>query len=347
MRVFKKPLVALFVVVLSGCGAVGVKDNLVVLDEDFFHTTEKVGSAGFISTKEQDYPALIAAYGQINGEVPQGFSLAPRANIIPEFMLNEPLVKKIVNSSYSSLIEGSESSIDITNGDIESFVAMSAKNYGAEKGLGKSSDSAIHKIIKKYLITYYSDAKNGFIDREGTVYKRPEIKTSIGNDIITAVALITLEGVFDGILNVPVYIDDAGLYQTAKGLEPTVHKLNFASPEKIVLKGKDGITKFELKAIRYLSGLASDQSKALSGLVVRAFGDLEIGFVIGGHFSFGDNDTLAKLLDTVFEVSSKRIVEAGAYKGFSKLTHGSNGFTTSESMNTGATELLETIENMN
>jgi len=209
---------------------------------------------------------------------------------------------------------------------------MTAKNYGAEKGIGLTDDSAIHKIIKQYLITYYSDSKNGYVDREGAVYKRPEIKTSIGNDIITAVALIALEGVFDGILNVPVYKDASGKFQTAKGVEPTVHKLKFTNAEEIVSKGNDGITELELKAIRYLSGLASDQSKALSGLVVRAFGDLEIGFVIGGHFSFGDNDTLAKLLDTIFEVSSKRIVEAGAYKGFSKPTHGTSELTAAETM---------------
>lgn len=133
-------------------------------------------------------------------------------------------------------------------------------------------------------------------------------------------ALIALEGLFDGILEVSVYTDGDEQYQTAKGLEPTVHKLQFARTEKLVPDGTDGIDGLELKGIRYLSGLASDQSKVLSGLAIRAFGDLEIGFAVGGHFSFGDNDTLAKVLDTIFEVASKRIVEASAYDGFRKLT---------------------------
>ena len=124
-------------------------------------------------------------------------------------------------------------------------------------------------------------------------------------------------------LDVPVYVEGEGenkTYQTKGGREPSVHRLKRAGEETIVADGQDGIDKYELMAIRYLSSLAADQSRLVSGAVYRMFGGLEIGFLVGGDFSFGDNETLANVLDTTFEVSSKRIVEAAAYSGFKRRT---------------------------
>lgn len=337
-------LLAIMIVTVYGCGKVNVKENLITLDRGYFPDTPTVETQGISTENKREHPSLRSAYRQIHGEPAQEFS-TESINVLPAFMLDEPLVKKIVDATYRSLIERSETAIDITIGDIKRFAFMTAKNYGPAS-IFRDDGSRTHEIIKKYLITYYSDTENGFVDREGTVYKRPEIRTDIGNDIITTVALIALEGLFDGILEVPVYTDGDDQYQTAKGLEPTVHKLQFARAEKLVRDRTDGIDKLELRGIRYLSGLASDQSKVLSGLAIRAFGDLEIGFGVGGHFSFGDNDTLAKVLDTIFEVASKRIVEASAYDGFSKLT-----WETSETLElggaqSGAITLLQDLGNM-
>jgi len=116
-------------------------------------------------------------------------------------------------------------------------------------------------------------------------------------------------------------------------------QLKYVGEETIVAEGQDGINVYELKAIRYLSSLAADQSRLVSGAAYRMFGNLEIGFVIGGDFSFGDNDTLAKVLDTTFVVSSKRIVEAAAYKGFKRPTE-----RTTPSPNTPAARLIADLK---
>jgi hypothetical protein len=123
-------------------------------------------------------------------------------------MANNNLVKKLVRSSHDSLLEGKKSSTDISLADIKDFYKMTKLHYGPESVVAESvvdRKRRTHQIIKQYLIQYYSDTKDGFVDRDGAVYKRPEIKTSIGNDIITSVALIVLEGLFDSILNdIPV-----------------------------------------------------------------------------------------------------------------------------------------------
>lgn len=345
MKIRNLLLAAIAVTSITGCGTVNIQNNLVTLEKGYFTTTVSKETQLFLDEKSQEYPSLIAAYNQIHGSTPQGFVITRETKVLPEFMLNESLVKKIIDASYGSLIELRELSVDITKNDIESFVSMTVKNYGAES-VTKDIASDTDEIIKKYLITYYSDTKDGFIDREGAVYKRPEIKNSIGNDVITAVVQILLEGLFDGILDVPVYTDDKDKFQTEKGVEPTVHKLKFTKAEKLVTDGSSGIDKLELKAIRYLSGLASDQSKTLSGATIRAFGDLEIGFVVGGHFSIGDNDTLSKILDTVFEVSSKRIVEAGAYQGFKKLTWKDRASLVEQQDQSESIRLVQTIDGM-
>ena len=303
----------LSVITLVGCGGVDVEDNLVTLKPGYFNEAAATKS-DMACPYEKRHPELANAKSQIDGDTATQAGQQPLSG----FLLSESLVRKIVASSFDAICHDKELTADITQSDMEEYVSMLVKNYGAEREHG-IAESRVDNIVRQYLITYYSDTKNGFVDREGTAYKRPEIKTSIGNDIITAVILVSLEGILDGILKVPVYVDSNGKFQTANGVEPTVHKLKFTGQEPIVGQGQEGIDELELKAIRYLSGLAADQSKTLSGLVVRAFGDLEVAFVVGGHFSFGDNDTFAKVLDTFFEVLAKRIVEAKAYYGFSNL----------------------------
>ena len=112
----------------------------------------------------------------------------------------------------------------------------------------------------------------------------------------------------------PVFYTDAGLATpvTATGAEPTAAALGHA-PRRAV--GDDQrITKSEAQAIQYFAGLGAEQSKTLAGIAVRLFGDLELSFVIGGHFSFGDNDTLAEVADTFFERSSRRLIESRAHR---------------------------------
>src|SRR5438094_922107 len=76
------------------------------------------------------------------------------------------------------------------------------------------------------------------------------------------------------------------------------------------------VTLREARAIQVFSGMAADRSGAISSALVRSFGGAELSVVIGGKFSIGDNETLAKVVDTWVEATSRRLAEAVFYKQF-------------------------------
>jgi hypothetical protein len=82
-------------------------------------------------------------------------------------------------------------------------------------------------------------------------------------------------------------------------------------------KAKGQITHDELKVIRYLSGLAGDQAKTVAGLVLKSIGGVDVGpvFVLG-QFSFGNNSTLMKTVEAIFEGVARRVAEHTAYELF-------------------------------
>ncbi|MBN1125483.1 MAG: hypothetical protein JXA82_10780 [Sedimentisphaerales bacterium] len=312
MRLYKYTYILIVSAMLTGCSSsVKVNDNLVTLNRNAYFNgpLAKTGAE-----HNNIYKNLLIAYEEIGNKGKGG------NEILSPSMAKNPLIVKMITAAYEFSVPRVSSKIkprDISTKNIEEFTTLLRSHYGA--GLTKDAeDSDVQEIIKYYLLAYYSDDK-GFIDREGAVYKRPEIKNKIGNDVITTVVAIFLEALFDGTLKVPVF------YTNPKEITSTAYRFikddkELEAKGKIVEIGKEGIDKYELKAIRYLSGLAADQSKILSGAAVRLFGDLELGFVIGGHFSFGDNDTFAKIMDTIFEISSKRLAEAAAYELFYDLT---------------------------
>lgn len=336
-------ILCIFSVFSMGCASVNVKRNLVTLDEDFFSDDKDE----IVISSSGENMKLEAAYRQVTNpalESTGGVKFTQKSleahnieNPLPSYLLNEPLIKKIVITAHEALVKKRTSELDITKDDISSMTRMLNHNFRAIRSdnLTKASVTAVdstketHKRLLSYLSAYYSGEK-GFVNREGTVFKRPEIKYSIGNDVITAVVAISLECLLDSLVHTPVYIIEKGgetKFQTIGGAQPSFDVYETRDANKpavyrtlLVEKGAPGIEARELKAIRFLSGLAGDQSKTISGAVYRAIGGLDIGFVLLGKFSFGDNDTLAKILDTAFEIASKRIVEEGAYRGFMKLS---------------------------
>ena len=314
MKVQKALLLCSVALIVGGCASVKLKDHLVTLDHGYFSDQHIKREIASIDASQE----LVKAYEQITAPT------ARTAQPLPTYLANDPLIKKLIIAAYEALVKRRDSSVEVTRGDLSGTISMLKTKFAvtADANATAKSDSTkkVDKIIQQYLTAYYSDTKNGYINREGTVFKRPEIKNSIGNDVITAVVAIILEGLFDGLLGNPVYVDKDDKFQTSEGREPSAHKYKHAKPQTIVERGKEGIDDLELKAIRYLCGLAGDQSKTLSGAAYRSFGGMTLSLVIGGKFSFGDNDTLAKVLDTAFEVASKRIVEEGARRGFEQLT---------------------------
>lgn len=122
-------LVVVTTIAVVGCGKVNVKENLITLDRGYFPDTPTVETLGVSTENRREHPSLRSAYRQIHDDATQEFS-TESINVLPAFMLDEPLVKKIVDATYHSLIETSETAIDITIGDIKRFAFMTAKNYG-------------------------------------------------------------------------------------------------------------------------------------------------------------------------------------------------------------------------
>lgn len=335
-------ILCIFSVFSTGCASVNVKKNLITLDENFF--SDDKDKIALSSSGEN--MKLEAAYRQVTNPnfkstdyvkfTQKSLEAHNIENPLPSYLVNEPLIRKIVITAREALVKERTTELDITKDDISSMTRMLNHNFRAmsSDNLTKASITAVdstketHKRLLSYLSAYYSGEK-GFVNREGTVFKRPEIKYSIGNDVITAVVAISLECLLDSLVHTPVYIIEKGgetKFQTIGGAQPSfdLYETRDNKPPvyrtPIVEQGNPGIEAGELKAIRFLSGLAGDQSKTISGAAYRAIGGVDFGFVLLGKFSFGDNDTLAKILDTAFEIASKRIVEEGAYRGFMKLT---------------------------
>lgn len=309
---------------LLGCSSADMSMDLVTLNQDYFGHKAK-------GLEDDSLGRLHNAYKQVKKIRSKGDGNAGLRSVnqdpLPKFLADDPVVSKVVIAAFESLSKEQKTTTTVTKEDAERFIVTVARNFGArgddKQKAERGKEKEVFRIIERYLIWYYCDNVNGFVDREGTVYKTPEFKGSIDNDVIVAVVGIVLEGVFDGLLDVPVYVKVKGeekKYETKNGKEPSVHRLKRAGEETIVADGQNGIDEYELMVIRYLSSLAADQSKLVSGAAYRMFGGLEIGFVVGGDFSFGDNETLAKVIDTTFEVSSKRVVEAAAYSGFKRRT---------------------------
>jgi hypothetical protein len=167
--------------------------------------------------------------------------------------------------------------------------------------------------------TYYSAfIKGEFVDRFGTKLSKPEIKGSIGNDVITATLTVFLEAVADSQLRTPLIYKlnekKERVYLTSPKAKPTsaghVEEILMLTPEQSEMCG---ITEKEAGVITYLSNLAADKSALVNGVIFESFGGMELSLVIGGRFSIGDNKTLAGVVKTFVETASRRGSERLAY----------------------------------
>ena len=69
----------------------------------------------------------------------------------------------------------------------------------------------------------------------------------------------------------------------------------------------------------FFSELAAEQGEVVSGMILESFGGGEAGFVVAGHFSVGDNKTLATIVKTFFEHLFRRASTHALYEAFLRL----------------------------
>ena len=319
--IFLRFFSASVLLLLCGCASIRVDENLAVPGTSFFPPNAVVRGAAL---KAAETTPLAQAFEQVSASRGSRTDTKALTNgPLPQFLVDEQLIAKLVAVAHQAANGGSVPHMAIERKDVESFantlnatlLATSQDRKITPADAGKRTT----QLIQRYLREYYSG--DGFVDREGAQFKRPEIKTSVGNDVITAVLGITLEAVFDSILPTSVFYvskDGKQVWQTDGNRRPTAVAVNSALAKELGSSGS--ITAKELKAVRYISGLAADRSKALSGAAYRSFGGADIGIVVAGKFSIGDNETLAKMFDTTFEIAAKRISEEVAIRGFAGMT---------------------------
>lgn len=181
--------------------------------------------------------------------------------------------------------------------------------------------------IEAFLVEYYTAYYNGnFVDRVGGKLSRPSIGLKLTNELIAGALHVGLEAISDWVIvacpniKAPVVWSHAKPeveWHTADGNRPTLvritQKLQMLDPDadpptaypRVVETLKDpgtaGITKAKLDAVRLAAGYASDVAGFVSDLVLRTIGAVELGFIVLGKLSIGDNDTFSKLVQTGFD----------------------------------------------
>lgn len=196
-----------------------------------------------------------------------------------------------------------------------------------------------------FLGGYLAAYTNGkFVARDGTPFSKPGIDSSkhtISNDTITAFVSVVGEAIIDDFfyrhracLKFPIVVapdtepgtlkwltagDGVPTFARVLGLSEGSSTADITDELKglveLAPKADDetgGIGPKKLKLIRLVGGVAGDEGKLVSGLIVRNFGGLHFGQFAFGKWSIGDNETLSKVAETVFELLLKRTNESVA-----------------------------------
>ena len=243
--------------------------------------------------------------------------------LLPRAIYREDALNKLLDVTKASVKDEVVSDVRFSPREIMSFAQKAAQTFTLPQKVGEpalfaaanSDPSASDKMVRAYLVAYQ---QGKFVTRDGVALARPDFKGGIGNPTITGFLTVVLEAMFDAKLRVPVFFekDDKGSQKwlNAKGKTPTA--ATWDQTLAMEATAQTNVTLREARAIQVFSGMAADRSGAISSALVRSFGGAELSVVIGGKFSIGDNETLAKVVDTWVEATSRRLAEAVFYKQF-------------------------------
>ncbi len=169
---------------------------------------------------------------------------------------------------------------------------------------------------------YYRHYIRGeFVTRFGKKLGKPDISEGVDNATLSAVLTVFLEALGDLKFKTPIIKgtkENKPFYFPGQSkLEPTAAKLRVVDVVDVATKTDVcGVTEKEAEAISWLANLAEDKSSIISAMAIESLGGLELSFIIGGHFSIGDNKTLASVVKTFIGTSSRYIAEYGSYRLF-------------------------------
>jgi len=213
-------------------------------------------------------------------------------------------VLQIFNSSKMSLkLVESLSQLQATNIQLSLNAHLSSllQDQANAIKVGPSTNVvAFDALLAAYLEAYLNGR---YVDRLGTTLSQPDI-TRAGNDTIVPFTAVMIEALYDYSLMTPIVFDR----QRAVSINPPTFAVIFPNLYQEISTNSDapGITRAELGAIRFFSSLSSEEAKHLSSL---------------GSGGVGGNDTLARVISTISQESSRRITEECAYNFFEKFQY--------------------------
>lgn len=188
---------------------------------------------------------------------------------------------------------------------LRSIAASSAMRTG-----GDQSTRDFWKFFGNYLDAYVIGE---FVDGLGGKIAKPQFTNGVGSDTIAAAETVLLELLADWFLQTPLFKGKDGKFIPAGEKTPTSAKV---SARPILTAGAaTPVTEKEAKGLACVSGLAGDGGLALAGVVFRSFGGLGGGpIIVFGKWSIGDNNTVMRIGETLFEVTFRRASEHLLYE---------------------------------
>jgi hypothetical protein len=258
------------------------------------------------------------------------------SNPLPAKLAEHPVTQAIVLSMKESYLStrghertGDLPNLRLTHRDFWSLVDVLNQSMLApyrttsSQGIQALRDKRLtwEGLFHKYLTAYFNGK---YVDRRGASTSKSKLDLTITNETITALESVFLDALWDWAiigsgLKVPILY--AGTEENPTfliGQPPTLWAVlkdaGLKLPVKFIIErvaepDKPGISKAERCVITNVSGLAGDTAQGTSGIIVRALGGAHLGFVILAKFSFGDNDTLTKIVDTWTENTARRATE--------------------------------------
>jgi hypothetical protein len=179
-------------------------------------------------------------------------------------------------------------------------------------------------LVRLYMTAYF---QGKFVDRRGVKYEAPkDIEKGLSGDVLAALVAIGMEALSDFMFEVPCYKGSDGIYLNEGKEEPTAVKLKMQQGLTVQAETVPGsITELEARLMSLISTFAGKKSEAVSKLVVEAFKEVEVDFVLGGDFAIGDAEAFKKMVQSFFDVGSRRLTEYYVYEGLRQFEYTAAG----------------------
>jgi len=234
---------------------------------------------------------ILALGGSVMAGNPGGSPLVPQPDIMNLVSLTQQIMTFQTNGFGSAL-----------NSHIRDLLDAQLAGLAAKPGSSQNITNSLDALLAAYLKAYLDGT---YVDRWGNSISQPDL-TKLGNDSAGPFSTVLMEALLDYSLMTPIVYDPSQA-QSPSNKTPTFVVV-FPQLHECVSTNSDtnGVTKAELRAIQYLSGLSGEGAKHLSALAIN---------------TFRENATMSQILSTVFQEVARRSAEELSYDFFQRFQY--------------------------